>query len=174
MAEEEDQKKSYGKRPLWQWIVLYAVVAIVLYGAFYYFFIAKKGGYNNESSQYQTQQNTSQTTPEASPSGILTTKTDSTKGDYLADSKGMTLYLFDKDTPGVTNCYDSCATTWPPYVEGATPQSSMPADVTVVTRTDGSMQYAYKGRPLYYFAKDKQAGDTTGDGVGGVWHIVKP
>jgi len=45
---------------------------------------------------------------------------------------------------------------------------------THVTRDDGSMQWAYDGKPLYTFVKDKKAGDMTGDGVKDVWHVAKP
>ncbi len=104
---------------------------------------------------------------------ILMTKTDSAKGDYLTDTKGMTLYVFDKDTKGVSNCTGSCLTTWPPYSAASAPVS-MPSDVTTIKAADGTMMYAYKGMPLYYYQKDTKPGDTTGDGVGGVWHLAKP
>ncbi len=164
MAEE----KSYGKRPLWQWILIYAVAAVVIYGIIYYFVFAKKGGniYNQPGSY---------STPQTAPSGnVYTTRTDPSKGAYLADFAGMTLYVFDKDTPGVSNCYSGCATVWPPYTSGATVQSQLPANITVIKRTDGSSQYAWKGMPLYYYATDQKPGDINGDGVGGVWHLVKP
>lgn len=105
---------------------------------------------------------------------IVMTKTNATKGDYLSDVKGMTIYIFDKDTAGISTCYSACATLWPPYLEGATPPSTMSANITIVKRTDGSMQYAYKGMPVYYYSPDKKTGDVLGDGVGGVWHLVKP
>jgi predicted lipoprotein with Yx(FWY)xxD motif len=105
---------------------------------------------------------------------IYTTKTDPTKGSYLADFSGMTLYTYDKDTAGVSNCYGTCATVWPPYTSGATAESALPANITVVTRTDGTKQFAWNGMPLYYYAKDKNPGDILGDGVGGIWHLVKP
>ncbi|HYM65134.1 MAG TPA: CHRD domain-containing protein [Candidatus Sulfotelmatobacter sp.] len=55
MEETSEQKSAYGKRPMWQWVVLYLVIAAVLYGAFYYLFLAKKGGYtNNPSTSYST------------------------------------------------------------------------------------------------------------------------
>lgn len=105
---------------------------------------------------------------------IYTTRTDPAKGDYLADFQGMTLYTYDKDTSGVSNCSGACLAAWPAYSSGATAQGQFPANITVITRSDGSMQFAWKGMPLYYFAKDKAPGDVTGDGVGGVWHLVKP
>jgi predicted lipoprotein with Yx(FWY)xxD motif len=47
-------------------------------------------------------------------------------------------------------------------------------DYTIITRDDGSKQWAYKGKPLYLWSKDQKPGDTTGDGVGKVWHTAKP
>lgn len=88
----------------------------------------------------------------------------------LTDANGMTLYIFDKDTEGVSNCYDQCAEKWPPLFaeEGAMPEG----DFTIVERTDGTRMWAYKGMPLYYWVEDTKPGDTTGDGVGGVWHLA--
>jgi predicted lipoprotein with Yx(FWY)xxD motif len=72
---------------------------------------------------------------------------------------------------GVSNCYDGCASSWPPFVaaEGAAEGEGF----TLVERTDGSMQWAYGDMPLYFWAGDSAPGDMTGDGVGGVWHVVK-
>ena len=99
---------------------------------------------------------------------IKSMKTD--KGEVLADSKGMTLYIYDKDEKGVSNCHDKCATNWPPLAaaSGASPDG----DYTVIKRKDGSTQWAYDGKPLYRWKNDKAPGDMTGDGVGGVWHVA--
>jgi len=88
----------------------------------------------------------------------------------LTDAKGMTLYTFDKDTAGVSNCYDKCAVAWPPAM--ATADAKADGDFTLVKRTDGSMMWAYKGMPLYLWIKDTKPGDTTGDMVGNVWHTA--
>jgi predicted lipoprotein with Yx(FWY)xxD motif len=87
------------------------------------------------------------------------------------DANGMTLYTFDKDEAGKSNCYDKCATNWPPLKAEADAKAE--GDWTVVDRTDGTRMWAYEGHPLYTFIKDTKAGDTTGEGVGGVWHIAK-
>ncbi len=125
----------------------------------------------------QTPGNTYGTAPTASPSAqvgnVVTTKTGGPNGSYLVGVNGMTLYTFDKDVKGVSNCSGSCATTWPPYTTTVQP-TSMPTNLAVITRADGSMQYTWKGMPLYYFSGDTKPGDTNGDGVNGVWHIVKP
>lgn len=88
----------------------------------------------------------------------------------LTGSNDMTLYIFDNDTPGVTNCYDTCAEKWPPLfaADDAVPEG----DFTVVERTDGTRMWAYKGMPLYFWVDDMAPGDITGDGVGGVWHLA--
>lgn len=90
--------------------------------------------------------------------------------EVLTGANGMTLYTFDKDTAGVTNCYDQCATNWPPLMADA--GAAADGDFTIVDRTDGTKMWAYKGAPLYYWIKDTKAGDVTGDGVGGVWHTA--
>ncbi len=112
-------------------------------------------------------------TSSASANNIYMTKTDAAKGTYLTDFQGMTLYTYDKDTIGVSNCTGGCAKAWLPYTSGAVAQGTFPANITVITRTDGTRQFAWKGMPLYYYATDTKVGDITGDGVGGVWHIVK-
>jgi predicted lipoprotein with Yx(FWY)xxD motif len=103
------------------------------------------------------------------PPGVQEVK--AAKGNMvLADAKGMTLYTFKKDTAGVSNCNDNCAKNWPPLMAaaGAKPMGEW----TVVTRADGSRQWAYKGMPLYLWVKDMKPGDTSGDGVGGAWNVA--
>lgn len=91
---------------------------------------------------------------------------------YLMDARKMTLYTFDKDKKGVSNCYDACAEKWPPLA-GETGMD-LPRHYSLVERKDGSQQVAYKGQPLYLWFKDKKPGDMTGDGVKGVWHTARP
>ncbi len=88
------------------------------------------------------------------------------------DAKGMTLYTFDKDKAGVSNCNGGCAVKWPPLMASAKAMGN--DDFEVIKRADGSKQWAYKGMALYTWFKDKKPGDVTGDGVKGVWHIAKP
>jgi predicted lipoprotein with Yx(FWY)xxD motif len=97
---------------------------------------------------------------------------DTAKGKALVDAKGLTLYTFDRDAAGKSNCNGVCATNWPPLMAGADAKAS--GDWTIVTRDDGGKQWAYKGKPLYEFAKDTKPGDVTGDGVNSVWHIAAP
>ena len=91
----------------------------------------------------------------------------------LHDGKGMTLYTFAKDAPGVSNCNDNCAKNWPPLMVAA---DAMPmGEWTIVTRADGTRQWAYKGMPLYGWIKDAKPGDMTGNGMGnGAWKTAVP
>jgi predicted lipoprotein with Yx(FWY)xxD motif len=93
-------------------------------------------------------------------------------GNVLADSKGTTLYTFDKDTTGASACTGECAEYWPPV--GASASDKAVGDLTVIKRADGTMQWADHGKPLYTYAKDKAPGDVTGDKVNGTWHAVMP
>ncbi len=91
--------------------------------------------------------------------------------EILTDAKGMTLYIWDKDAMGVSNCYDQCAVNWPPLLVPA--GTAVSGDFTLVDRKDSDQKIvAYKGWPLYLWIKDKAPGDTTGDGVGGTWHTA--
>jgi predicted lipoprotein with Yx(FWY)xxD motif len=92
----------------------------------------------------------------------------------LTGTNGMTLYTFDKDVAGSGKsvCNGPCAGNWPPLAAdaGATPAG----DYSILTRDDGAKQWAYKGKPLYFWAKDQKPGDKTGEGFNGVWHSAKP
>jgi predicted lipoprotein with Yx(FWY)xxD motif len=92
----------------------------------------------------------------------------------LVGANGMTLYTFDRDAAGSGKsvCNGPCATNWPPLMAAAGAQAS--GDWSVVTRDDGSRQWAYKGKPLYFWVKDQKPGDRTGDGFNKVWQLARP
>ena len=92
------------------------------------------------------------------------------KGGMMVDHKGMTLYTFDKDSGGKSMCNDDCAKNWPPMMAPAGAKAD--GKWSVIKRDDGHMQYAYDGKPLYTFVKDKAPGDMTGDKMKDVWHVV--
>ena len=92
-------------------------------------------------------------------------------GGAWVDTKGMTLYTFDRDAGGKSACNGPCAANWPPLAAGADAKAS--GEWSVVTRDDGSKQWAYKGKPLYTWSKDTKPGDMTGDGMNSVWHTAK-
>ena len=98
---------------------------------------------------------------------------DTAKGKVLVDLKGMTLYTWDRDTtPGKSGCNGNCAVNWPPLMASA--DSKDAGNWTVVARDDGGKQWAYKGKPLYYWKDDKKAGDAEGDNRNNIWHVIAP
>ena len=94
-------------------------------------------------------------------------------GGVLVGPNGMALYTFDKDLAGngKSVCNGPCATLWPPLMASATDQPH--GNFTLVTSDDGSKQWAYKGKPLYFFQTDKSSADRKGDNFKDVWHLVK-
>ena len=98
---------------------------------------------------------------------------DTPKGKTLVDSKGMTLYTFDKDAGGKSMCNGPCTENWPALV--AADDAKPSAEMTIVVRDDGKKMWAYKGKPLYTFKKDTAPGETNGDGfLNGAWHMATP
>jgi predicted lipoprotein with Yx(FWY)xxD motif len=125
---------------------------------------------------------TADASPESSSSApaedaVLATA-DSDLGEIVVDGEGMTVYVFDKDTPGSgqSACSGGCLEAWPavvaesesPTVEGVT------GEVGTITRDDGTLQVTLDGYPLYLWQNDAAPGDTTGQGVQGVWWVVAP
>jgi len=92
---------------------------------------------------------------------------------HLVDASGRTLYTFDRDAAGggKSACNGQCAELWPPAKAEA--DAKPEGDLTIVTRDDGSKQWAYKGKPVYTYAKDSKPGDATGDNFRDVWHVAK-
>jgi predicted lipoprotein with Yx(FWY)xxD motif len=97
-------------------------------------------------------------------------------GNYLVNGNGMTLYYFDNDMAGTSTCFDSCATTWPPfYAESIDiPTGLSYEDFQQISRVDGVYQTTYKGRPLYLYSGDRNPGEINGEGTKGMWFAVKP
>jgi len=106
---------------------------------------------------------------EAAPPQI----TPSAAGELLVNSGGMTLYVFSKDPPGASACNGACAANWPPAT--ASKDAAAAGGFSIVTRDDGALQWAFMGRPLYTWIKDRKPGDTTGDGfLDGAWRVARP
>ena len=140
-------------------------------------------GSSSSGASTSTPASTSTANPAASPSSQLGVTPGSTVlhvqksnlGYVLAMGNGQVLYTYDKDSKGsAPACTGSCADTWIP-VAGKKPAIS-PADTglgTLGTVTNGSVtQITYNGLPLYAY-KGAKALTTTGNGVGGAWHVVK-
>lgn len=95
-------------------------------------------------------------------------------GSYLTDAKGMTLYYSKKDAPGKSACAGDCITRWPVFYTKQVVVSGKldKKDFSVITRDDGIRQTTYKGRPLYYFARDAAPGEMNGEGVHNAWQVM--
>jgi predicted lipoprotein with Yx(FWY)xxD motif/plastocyanin len=114
-------------------------------------------------------------TPSATGPAMVMLGQNDKLGQFLVDSKGMSLYLYTKDSKNTSSCYDKCATAWPPLLTNGAPTGANGLDASLLgttTRTDGKMQVTYNGWPLYYWFKDQKPGDTSGQLVGGVWFVV--
>jgi predicted lipoprotein with Yx(FWY)xxD motif len=92
------------------------------------------------------------------------------KGEVLTDAQGMTLYIYDKDSKGMSTCYGDCADDWPPLIAKTDATASGP--YSLVTRRNGQKQWAFKGMPLYFYSDDTAKGQASGDGENGVWHVI--
>jgi predicted lipoprotein with Yx(FWY)xxD motif len=102
---------------------------------------------------------------QAAPAGVKVT------ADGFNDAKDMPLYTYASDTtPGKSSCNGGCLAAWPALVATATDKDT--GDWTVITRDDGSKQWAYKGKPLYTFIRDTAGQPATG--VSPAWPRAKP
>lgn len=90
---------------------------------------------------------------------------------WLTCVGGDTLYTYDLDVDGTSACDAECIKQWPPYYHASGNEEG--EMWTVVTNADGTKQWAYDGKPVYYFIGDTKTGEANGDGIGGVWHIIK-
>jgi predicted lipoprotein with Yx(FWY)xxD motif len=96
-------------------------------------------------------------------------------GDILTDSRGMTLYTYTEDSDNVSNCYGQCAALWPPFtVENENVViKGLNGELGIIKRTDNKFQVTYNHKPLYYYVKDKNPGDTLGHAVDNKWYVIK-
>lgn len=108
------------------------------------------------------------------PDGALALRQDARFGPVLTGAGGRTLYIFTKDTPGMSNCAGPCAVNWPPLLATTLPKrpAGLTGRLTLVERADGTRQVAYDGQPLYYWKGDVKAGDSTGQGAQNVWFVA--
>jgi predicted lipoprotein with Yx(FWY)xxD motif len=102
--------------------------------------------------------------------GVASVSSPASSAANVAANNGMTLYVFDKDKNGVPTCYDDCAKQWPPYLSASAEKKG--EDRATVKRKDGSLQWTYHNKLVYFYADDKKAGDANGE-IGRVWHAVR-
>ena len=113
-------------------------------------------------------------------SGVAVAVAKSKLGRILVDSRGRTLYLFQKDKSMASTCYTSCASVWPPLTTAGRPHAVRGAVASKLgswKRKDGTLQVTYNGHPLYYYAGDNKAGQTNGqnlDQFGAEWYVLSP
>jgi predicted lipoprotein with Yx(FWY)xxD motif len=95
--------------------------------------------------------------------------------DALVGPNGMTLYTFDRDEAGAgkSACTGQCAANWPPLF-ASDPAAKVGEPWSVVTRDDGTKQWAYRGKPLYFWTRDQKPGERNGDGFNGAWRLARP
>ncbi len=101
-------------------------------------------------------------------------------GNHIVDKDGRSLYFFANDANGLSNCTGGCLATWPAFLaDSATATYSdglTASDFKTIITASGSKQTTYKGWPLYYYAPGgapEPAGQTTGEGIGGIWFVAK-
>jgi predicted lipoprotein with Yx(FWY)xxD motif len=147
---------------------LISLVAIALVAAV----VAGCGGGNNTATASSSQS--------GSGSHTIAVSDNSSLGKVLVDSKGRTVYLFQKDTGSMSTCSGACATDWPPVTTTGKPTAGSGLTASMVgttTRSDGTKQVTYNGHPLYNYVGDQKAGDTNGQGIsafGAKWYAVSP
>jgi len=101
-------------------------------------------------------------------------------GQIVVDGRGRSLYLFEKDTRGRSNCSGACAAYWPPLLSTGRPAAIKGAKASLlgtIRRADGKRQVTYAGHPLYFFSGDAGRGQTNGEGLddfGGGWYVLTP
>lgn len=135
------------------------------------------------SSSSHSSNKASSSTPSstnAAATSVMVKTANSSAGKYLVGPNGHALYLFMADKHGKSACSGACAKLWPPLTTTGKPAAAggaMSADLGTITRSDGTKQVTYKGHPLYYYAADTGAGQTTGQGsnqFGALWWLVAP
>jgi predicted lipoprotein with Yx(FWY)xxD motif len=110
----------------------------------------------------------------AGGAGVTLTVAHTTAGDALAGTGGKTLYTNTKEKSGTIACTGTCVSAWPPLTGTASAGSGVTGTLGTITRPDGAMQVTYNGSPLYYYSGDSAAGQSTGQGIGGIWYIASP
>lgn len=117
-----------------------------------------------------------------SGSGVVSVADNPKLAQILVDSKGNTLYYFEKDKQGGTSstCSGACAQVWPPYTTSGTPKGqkgAVASKLGTIKRSDGTTEVTYNGWPLYTYAGDKKPGDTNGNNFeqfGAEWYALTP
>lgn len=150
------------------WIIV--IVVIVLGGLWWY--------YGSSMTPAPASTTTTTSTTGTTGASAVSVGSNPTLGSILVAANGMTLYTYNKDTAGVSNCTGSCLAEWPAYTPAADASLTAGAGATgtlaTITRSDnGATQLTYNGMPLYFFVQDTAAGDAAGQNDNG-FTVVQP
>jgi predicted lipoprotein with Yx(FWY)xxD motif len=147
---------------------------------------------SSSSTAASTPSTATQSTAASSTASTSTTSATSTAGEQVsakhgklgtilaAGPKKLTVYLYEGDKGSASSCTGACAAAWPPVMTSGEPHAmagAVAANLSTITRPDGTKQVTYNGHPLYFFARDKDSGDAYGQGVkafGADWYVMKP
>ena len=133
---------------------------------------ADRGASSPGTVSEQSETNTKLSDTEAESAATTVAARATASGEILVDGAGMTLYVTGSDQLNESSCYADCARNWPPATAPLDAETA--GDLAVITRSDGTRQWTFKGRPLYRWAGDKQPGDTKGNGLANAWAVARP
>ncbi|OGN93803.1 MAG: hypothetical protein A2Z71_11645 [Chloroflexi bacterium RBG_13_50_21] len=167
---------TYDHKPLYYWIDDVKPGDITGQGVGGVWYVISPSGQEIDGSPEAVADPTPDPDPEpSSTEPTIMVASSPTLGEYMVDGKGMTLYIFTKDTPDQSNCTGDCLVNWPPLLTQGSPILGPGADDSKIGSTllaDGTRIVTYNHWPLYYWIKDTKPGDTTGQGVGSVWYVI--
>jgi predicted lipoprotein with Yx(FWY)xxD motif len=135
---------------------------------------------SSSGGAYGSSESTTKPAAASSEGAPITVGTASGVGKVLVDSKGLTLYYFQKDQNGESACYGACEKGWPPLTTEGAPQAgegAMASKLGTTERNDGTTQVTYAGWPLYTFVEDKKPGEDNGTdskAFGASWYPLHP
>jgi predicted lipoprotein with Yx(FWY)xxD motif len=165
---------TYDHRPLYYWVKDTKPGDITGQGVGSVWFVISPTGQEIDSSPQAVADPTPDPVSSAAEPTLML-GTNSSLGEFLVDGKGMTLYIFTRDTADKSTCTGDCLVAWPPLLTQGNPILGPGVDDSKIGSTllaDGTRIVTYNHMPLYYYVKDTQPGDTTGQGVGGVWYVI--
>jgi len=154
-----------------------AVAVVIFFAGAAWYVASRESGAKSAETQQSVPAPTAYT---YQPGNVLLgTDGNTTLGTYVIGFNGQSVYTYDEDGLGVSNCTNICAENWPPYtiidLSGLQNlKAGVSGDAGFIRRADGSYQVTYNGKPLYFYKNDASGHDASGDGAGGVWHVVKP
>ena len=124
------------------------------------------GDSGDDSSSTTASATTSSSSAGAAGTATIDVADNDALGQILTDADGNTVYLFEKDESGKSECSGQCATVWSPVTSSGKPTAGDGADaslISTVARADGTQQVTYDGHPLYRYQGDTSPGDTNGN-----------